>query len=1024
VRVLSGLVRLIGQLLARLVKAGLLVAIVAGIPYGLYTQIGRPLPDRLPRSLDQVSQALTAPVSDTLVLHVLALALWVLWGAFLVCLLVEVAAAVRGVPAPRLRLVAPLQTVAGWLVAGVTASVLIATPVVSVAGHASPAVATAQPATATAEPAAATTVPVAAHRATQSQLPVYEVARGDWMVAVAERFLGDEARYVDIERLNPQWERHDGRFPDHWEPGWRVVLPVDTRDRGPLPHASGQLLVVPAVPAPPAQPPPGGLPAEPEPTPSATPSATPAATPSASSTPVPSATGSTPADPDPDGVVPEPSTPPSSSTAAPSAGATGSPTGLTSPSDEAPEPAPDADDGQGVELPGGWVGLPLAAALIAAAAMVWRRRRHRYVPRPVRDEPLDDPDLRPLPPVVNRLRHAVRQQAPDLLDPPPGPRQPTVTEYAEADTDELELPPIGPSGVDLAGLTHQVPAGGLGLTGAGAEPAARALVVATLSTGSPTDPDARGQVVIPADALTTLLGAHSVEIGPIPRLSVTPTLSDALMLVEELLIERRRQLQEHDAADLAELRATDPYHPPMPPVLLLAEVPPPELRARLSTTLHLGTPLQISAVLLGEWPRGDTLSAHADGRTTGDGQRLAVLDVPTTVQLLHVLREAHTGQPTPPAQPEPSPDSHTDPSVVDRPVPDQPAPPADTPADPTTTEPAAADLAVTDPTVAQTPPGTADAGTDAPAADPVKQPAPAAVPAAEHTTADPAGTEPAPPPRPHRRRPVRIHLLGEPAISDRDGTTVTGLRSHARQLLVYLAVHRDGADLDDIMEAFWPTATVRRAGERLSTEVANLRGRIRQAAGDDKTEPVINTGGRYVLNNDVVDIDLWRMSDALRRAGAANDPAARIAALREAVDVHTGGLADGHDYDWIEQPREQIRRHGVRARLHLANLLADHDPTQAATLAQAAADLDPYNEAAARHAMKTLARIGDAAGIRTRLQRLREALDEIDEEPSGETIALAAQLQRQMSGTNGPRTREQGPDDRPPPGDEPPRSSQ
>ena len=628
--------------------------------------------------------------------------------------------------------------------------------------------------------------------------------------------------------------------------------------------------------------------------------------------------------------------------------------------------------------------------------------------------------------MVNRLRHAVREQRPDLLDPPPPPRQPTVAEYADADTDEFELPPVGPSGVDLAGLSDQVPAGGLGLTGPGAEPAARALLVATLSTGSPADPDARGQVVIPADALTTLLGAHSVEIGAIPRLTVTPTLSDALMRVEELLIERRRQLQEYDAADLPELRAADPYHPPMPPVLLLAEVPPPELRARLSTTLHLGTPLQISAVLLSEWPRGDTVTVHADGRTTADdGQRLAVLDVPTTLQLLHVLGEAHTGQPAPLAQPEPGHDTHTiHGQAGDTSVPDQPTPPADdTPVD-TTTEPATQDPVVVEPPVAPAVQVADSSPAEALTADPVEQPEPAAVPAAEHATAEPGDTEPGdtepgdtepgPPLRPRRRQPVRIGLLGEPTILDRDGTTVSGLRSHARQLLVYLAVHRDGADLDDIMEAFWPTATVRRAGERLSTEVGNLRGRIKQAAGDDKIEPVINTGGRYVLNTDVVDIDVWRMSDALRRAGTATDPAARIAALRDAVDIHTGGLADGHDYDWIEQPREQIRRHGVRARLHLANLLADHDPAQAATLAQAAADLDTYNEDATRHAMRTLARIGDAAGIRSRLQRLRDALDEIDEEPSGETIALAAQLQRQIAGKAGPRSREHGPDGDPP----------
>jgi two-component SAPR family response regulator len=516
-----------------------------------------------------------------------------------------------------------------------------------------------------------------------------------------------------------------------------------------------------------------------------------------------------------------------------------------------------------------------------------------------------------------------------------------------------------------------MPASGLGLTGPGAEPAARALLVATLSTGGPTDPDARSKVVIPADALTALLGAHTAEVRTIPRLTVAATLSDALTRVEELLIERRRLLEEYDAPDLADLRTADPYHPPMPPVLLLAEVPRPELHARLSTTLQLGTPLQIAAVLLGEWPEGETLAVHADGRTTAtDQQRLAVLDVATTVQLLNLLREAHTGEPATPPQADA--DSHaSDTSTT-------PSPPTEgTAAEPANSQPAT--------TVAAAAESTAE---EQHATEPVTEPS-------EET--DAGDTTQAPQPRPHRRRPVRIRLLGEPAVFDRDGTAITGLRRHARQLLVYLAVHRDGADLPQIMEAFWPTATLRRAGERLSTEAADLRGRIRQAAGDAKVQPVINTGGRYVLNADLLDIDLWRMSDALRRASNATDPEARVAALREAVDAHTGGLADGHDYDWIEPAREQVRRHGVRARLHLANLIAEHDPADATALAQAAAGLDPYNEEAARQAMRSLARIGDAAGIRTRLQRLRDALDEIDEEPSSETISLAAQLQRKTS---------------------------
>jgi hypothetical protein len=65
---------------------------------------------------------------------------------------------------------------------------------------------------------------------------------------------------------------------------------------------------------------------------------------------------------------------------------------------------------------------------------------------------------------------------------------------------------------------------------------------------------------------------------------------------------------------------------------------------------------------------------------------------------------------------------------------------------------------------------------------------------------------------------------------------------------------------EKLTEAFWPTATVRRGGERLSTEVGALRRRIRQAAGDKDIQPVVNPGSRYHLDPNLVDIDVWRLS--------------------------------------------------------------------------------------------------------------------------------------------------------------------
>src|SRR5260370_39371941 len=69
----------------------------------------------------------------------------------------------------------------------------------------------------------------------------------------------------------------------------------------------------------------------------------------------------------------------------------------------------------GIDLPGGsWVDLGLATAISAAASMVWIQRRRRYTPRPPSPTlRMDDPDLAPLPPVVNIIRRGLRDPDPD-----------------------------------------------------------------------------------------------------------------------------------------------------------------------------------------------------------------------------------------------------------------------------------------------------------------------------------------------------------------------------------------------------------------------------------------------------------------------------------------------------------------------------------------------------------------------------------------------------------------------------------
>jgi DNA-binding SARP family transcriptional activator len=674
--------------------------------------------------------------------------------------------------------------------------------------------------------------------------------------------------------------------------------------------------------------------------------------------------------------------PPATPAEVPSPSSVPSPATPASPSRTDPAAAPPTPTGArtglatGVEIPGGWVTIPFAAAISGMGALVWirRRRRYRYT---VLDEvdphpdtwSTDDPDLQPLPAVVDRLRRAVREHAPRLLDPQAPPT--TVAEYMS--NPAVYRPLIGPSGPELVSLADLSTPDGLGLTGPGALSAARALALAVLSSGGPQDPDASGCLVIPRPTWLTLLG-DGVDATDLPRLHVTADVTDALTVIEDEYLQRRRTLEEYTAADLDQLREQDPASPPMPPLLLLAETPPDHSWERLLALIRLGDAVDIAAVLLGTWTPGMTIDLADDGHATAEGRprRVPVLDRGTAVDLLNMLREAHTGTRVQPRAPE----ADTDPDT-----PARSSLPASGPQIP---YPAGG------PDEPDSEPPTACEATDSPAESSDNHegtPTPGA-----RQTATMGGPQ-IPPVRGRAR--VCVRVFGKVAVLDEAGNAVPGLRKHAGGLLIYLALHRTGADKNPILEAFWPEASLRRAAERLSTEVGNLRRSIHQAAGDRDQQPVVNTGGRYHLDPTLVDVDAWRFEDAVRQAGTATDPAQRLNALHAAVAAHSGPLAEGRDYHWLEPAREQLRRNGIRARLHLADLVSAREPYLAAELTTAAAELDPTSEELARLAMTAQAHIGDVAAVRAQLRQLRSALRSIDEEPSPEIVSLATHLQQQ-----------------------------
>lgn len=235
---------------------GALALLVAGVPVVLWAVSGSPLPDAWPSAHD-VRAAVATPDDGTLFLAVLIAVGWAGWLTFVLSLLVELVAAVRGTTAPRLPGLGAQQR---W-VAGMVAAVA-ALGGGAQAAHAGSA--TAPPW----EPAPPVTtdlfdqhVPADGGDAVPGGAPgdpdaapnvrVHVVREGDTLWRVADARLGDARRYPEIVSATADVVQPDGRRltdPDLILPGWTLTIPPVEGLGGGLPD-TGSAPTGPAAPA-------------------------------------------------------------------------------------------------------------------------------------------------------------------------------------------------------------------------------------------------------------------------------------------------------------------------------------------------------------------------------------------------------------------------------------------------------------------------------------------------------------------------------------------------------------------------------------------------------------------------------------------------------------------------------------------------------------------------------------------------------------------------------------------------------
>lgn len=604
--------------LARLTaSSAVLFAVVIGVPYGLAASAGVPWPEPAV-SFEDLLARFGQPLSDPLVVKLLALIGWVCWTAFLATLAREAAWTVRQLPVLR-RDGSLLRTRLRALPAHrVAAALLIGTLLLSWAAAWSPAPAhaaapdSAVSARSVAYTSAPVSVPAAAPVGPARSAEVvhtvpYTVVPGDTLWDIAREYLDDPLKWPKIYQMSRDRIQVDGqrlRDPDLILPGWVLHLPTDS-----------------GAPGGPAQGPDHTAPPPKVSSPEESPSEVQAP---AYEAPVPTQQHDA---------------------------------GQRANSRDAPPPHRRSSEVRPVSIgvgPASAIGITTAAGIAAALAFARAHSRRR------RQADLDAPEPPPLAEAVraansahlavHQASSALPQDAEAITSRRPTPAEsgsPGAVMCAHRDGQELSA--------DALAVV-----GGIALTGPGADLAARALAIAVLSAAQRLRPDPpKARLILPALTAERLLPGLAPDL---PGWTSTVDSDHALDLVEQALLHRARLSDDHSPG--APL-------PPGPPMDLLICGSDASRHERLKATARRAGPGQLAVVMLGADTWENTARLAADGTVIGTtGPGVGLLDAATlfTVapeparDLLDVIHGAHgrtprsTSPPTSPVTPAPLPE--------------------------------------------------------------------------------------------------------------------------------------------------------------------------------------------------------------------------------------------------------------------------------------------------------------------------------------------------------------------------------
>jgi DNA-binding SARP family transcriptional activator len=199
---------------------------------------------------------------------------------------------------------------------------------------------------------------------------------------------------------------------------------------------------------------------------------------------------------------------------------------------------------------------------------------------------------------------------------------------------------------------------------------------------------------------------------------------------------------------------------------------------------------------------------------------------------------------------------------------------------------------------------------------------PTAEPAASPAEATPPASAPASPPL----TPIHLCILGPPRLVTASSPALHIRRSGSRQIAVYLALHPDGANRDQLLEHVFGHLRMASAATSLNSCLYELR----RLLTIDHRSALLRVDDLYRLDPQLVTVDWWQLLHHLQRGD-----------LAQATACYTGPIADGHTWHWLPEHRQNARRLIADTHATLARTAAT--PDQGLTHALAGINTDPYS---------------------------------------------------------------------------------